>query len=305
MSRNVSRCAARSKSRRSVYQLVTEQIIEALERGVVPWRRPWRGEQAAPRSATSDKPYRGVNAFLLAMQADALGLESPYWLTYKQAQALGGQVRRGERSTLITFWTEWTPKEPRGENEAPGKIPVLRYYQVFHASQCDGLGARYTAAPDTPANPFEPIERCEEVVRKIVSGPRIESAGFSACYRPLSDTVRMPAPERFDTPQAYYATLFHELIHSTGHRDRLARAAIVEPQQFGSDPYGREELVAEMGAAFLMGHCGIEATTIDNTASYIDGWLRVIREDARLVIQSAAAAQKAADWVLGRKGGEA
>jgi antirestriction protein ArdC len=303
MSATLSGCAHRSKSHQSVYQIVTDKILEALEKGVIPWRRPWRGEQAAPRSASTVRPYRGINAFLLALQADAAGYESPYWLTYKQAQALGANVRKGERSALVVFWKEWETEDRETGEEI--KVPVLRYFNVFHASQCDGLGGKYTEVPAAPVHPFEPIELCQRVVAGYDNSPTIEHSGFKACYRGSVDKVYMPRPERFERPQEYYSTLFHELAHSTGHATRLARKGITDANSFGSDPYGREELVAEMSAAFLCGHCGIETATIENSSAYISSWLRTIRQDARLVVQSAAAAQKAADWILGRQEGGA
>jgi antirestriction protein ArdC len=305
MSATLSRCAHRSKSHQSVYEIVTGKILEALENGVIPWRRPWNGEQAAPRSASTGRPYRGINAFLLALQADSAGYESPYWLTYKQAESLGGHVRKGERSTLVVFWKEWETEDRETGEEI--KVPVLRYFNVFHASQCDVLGEKFTEAPGARLNPFEPIELCQRVVASYADGPAIEHSGFRACYRGSEDRVFMPRPERFERPQEYYSTLFHELAHSTGHATRLARKGITEAQSFGSDPYGREELIAEMGAAFLCGHCGIETATLENSSAYISSWLRTIRQDARLVVQSAAAAaQRAADWVLGQQeGGDA
>lgn len=284
------------KEKQSVYEIVTNKIVEALEKGVIPWQKPWNGRQHAPRSASTGKPYRGVNAFLLALQANAMGYDSPYWLTYKQAQSLGGNVRKGEKSTLVVFYKTWETKDKDTGEDV--KIPVLRYFNVFHASQCDGLPEKFYVVPDADGHEFTPIQNCENVVAGYADPPAIEHGGTSAFYKPSADTVRMPVAEKFQNSEAYYTTLFHELAHSTGHCSRLDRKGIANVAAFGSESHGREELIAEMGAAFLCGHCGIEST-MQNSASYVQGWLKAIKQDSRLVVQSAGAAQKAADWILG------
>src|SRR4051794_15348792 len=181
MSATLSRCAQSSNSRQSVYQLVTDRILEALDRGVIPWRRPWGGRQLAPKSATTGQPYRGVNTWLLFISAELNGYESPWWMTYKQAQALGGQVRKGERSSVVTFWKEWETEDRVTGDEI--KLPVLRYFNVFNAEQCDGLGAKYTARPDLETYGHAPIEECERIASGYVDGPAIEQGGFRACYQ--------------------------------------------------------------------------------------------------------------------------
>jgi antirestriction protein ArdC len=282
--------------RKGVYAIVTEQILQALDNGVVPWRRPWGGKQLMPKSATTGKQYRGVNIWLLYASAEIHGYESPWWVTYRQAQALGGQVKKGERSTVVTFWTEWTPKDAGSEEE---KIPVLRYFNVFNAAQCEGLGAKFTDRPDVPMFAHDPIEECERIAAEYPDGPAIEHGGFRAGYQPGVDRVVMPRPELFENREGYYATLFHELIHSTGHEKRLSRETLGKQD---IEPYGKEELIAEMGSALLCGVAGISPQTIDNAAAYLDNWRRTIKEDVKLVIHSAAAAQRAADHVLGANG---
>jgi antirestriction protein ArdC len=299
----VSRCAQSSKSRQSVYQLVTDKIVEALDRGVVPWRRPWGGRQLAPKSATTGHSYRGINTWLLFVASEINGYESPWWVTYTQAQTLGGQVRKGERSSIVTFWKEWDTEDRETGDEI--KVPVLRYFNVFNAEQCDGLGAKYTDRADVETFDHSPIEECERIASGYASGPTVEHGGFRACYQVLADRVLMPHPDRFGQRESYYGTLFHELIHSTGHERRLNRASLGTQDL---DGYGREELIAEMGAALLCGIAGISPATVENSAAYLAGWCKAIREDCRLVIQSAAAAQRAADLVLigaPAKGGEA
>jgi antirestriction protein ArdC len=279
----------------SVYDLVTARILQQLEKGTAPWRKPWGGAMRTPRNLTTLKPYRGINVFLLACQ----GYDAPFWLTYRQAQELGGHVRQGEKGSPVVFWKEWETTDK--ESGEPTKIPILRQYSVFHVSQCEGIG-HLVPPVKTMDNPNQPLERCESVVGAMPSAPTIRHDFDSAFYRPPQDMVGMPPRPRFDSSESYYATLFHELTHSTGHPSRLNRPGIADPARFGSQPYGREELIAEMGAAFLCAHTGIETATLDNSASYIDGWIRAIRQDRTLVVTAAAQAQKAADWILGEGG---
>ncbi len=275
-----------------VYDIVTDQVLRLLESGTVPWHQPWSGG-GAPRNLASGKAYRGINPFLLA----STGFASPYWLSYKQAQARGGNVRKGEKSTLVVFWKLWDRESTDASGETSTKrLPILRYYRVFNAEQCDGINA-----PALEAIDFEPIARCESVVAAMPKPPTLTHGEPRAYYRPLTDTVNMPDRERFNSPPEYYSTLFHELTHATGHVSRLGRKGIEDIQPFGSSDYSREELVAEMGAAFLCGHCSIESATLDNSAAYINGWLRQLRNDPMLVVQAAGLAQRAADCILGVK----
>jgi antirestriction protein ArdC len=229
-----------------------------------------------------------------------LGTDNPDWLTYKRAQQLGGNVRKGEKGTPVVFWTEWTPKNDKREPDDRDAIPVLRHYTMFHADQCEGIET--PALPIVARHEFGRIEACEAIVNGMPANrPTIKHGEPRAYYRPATDTVNMPAAERFDSSAQYYKTLFHELAHSTGHASRLNRKGIAELDQFGSDQYGREELVAEMTAAFLSGHAGINPFTEETSAAYVAGWLKVIKGDAKLVVMAAAQAQKAADWILQTK----
>lgn len=283
-----------------VYSIVTDEIIKRLEAGTVPWRKPWRTRAAngMPANLISGKKYRGVNTFLLWTS----DYGSNYWLTFNQAKDLGGHVKQGEHGTPIIFWTEFEKETEKG----PEKLPVLRYYRVFNSEQCEGIAHKRLA--EVTANqpeliPFEPIEVAESVVSAMPQKPAIEHGGESACYVPSRDLVKMPEPGRFDHSEGYYSTLFHELVHSTGHESRLDRrhpAGTV--RWFGSAEYSREELVAEMGAAMLCGHCRIEQATLDNSAAYLASWIKVLREDSKAVVMAAAMAQKAADFILGGKG---
>ena len=287
------------KPRRDLYAEVTQTIIDALEKGVVPWRNPMllSGTAGLPRSLARGKPYRGVNVFLLSIAAWSLGYDNPYWLTYRQAQARGGQVKAGEKSQLVVFWKLLEKTDP--ETGEVKKLPVLRHYRVFNARQCEGLDVPEPV--QAAERPNEPIERAEAIVAGYPDPPEIAVSLGRAFYRPSADVVCLPAIGLFRSSETYYATLFHELGHSTGHSKRLDRGLDTELRPFGSPDYSREELVAEMTAAFLCAEAGLSPVTIGDSASYCQGWLQQIRGEPRLLIQAAGAAQKAADHVLNRR----
>jgi antirestriction protein ArdC len=278
----------------SVYQIITDRIIGLLEKGTVPWHQPWHENHRLPRNLVSNKEYRGINIFLL----HAMAYESPFWLTFHQAIQLGGHVRPGERSCPVVFW-KWLDGENKESGETK-RVPLLRYYAVFNVTQCEGL-EMHLPKLEQPLRPHTPIAAAQQVVKGMPLCPAIKHGMPRAFYAPSEEWVGMPAPEKFHSDEEYHCVLFHELTHSTGHPSRLNRKEIRENNNFGSQRYGREELVAEMGAAFLCGHAGIADLTLNNSAAYIQGWLKKIKEDARLVVQSAAQAQKAADFILGRK----
>ena len=280
-----------------VYGYITDKIMEELERGCVPWHKPWKTSSdgiRVPTSFVSKKPYRGVNTFLLALARFKAGYDSNYWLTFKQAQALGGSVK-GERSEMVVFWKllEKPATNPTPENETD-YIPMLRYYRVFNLDQVTGITK--PALGDLPA--FEPIVEAEAIAAKYQEQIEVTHAGTRAYYQPSTDSVTMPERHAFDGAAEYYSTLFHEFTHSTGHQSRLNRPGITETHYFGDEIYSKEELVAEMGAAMLCGVVGIENKTIKNSASYIQSWLSKLRDDKKLVVHAAAAAQKAADFIL-------
>ena len=274
------------------YDELTNRVIKLLEEGTVPWKKPWAGRERMPRSLISGKPYRGLNVFML----HTAGYESPWWLTYKQAREREAQVRRGEKGMPCIFWKR-LEVEDEEEDGKKKEIPFLRAYTVFNAEQCDGLD--YTKY-DMPDRQHTNIQSCEEIVNGMPSPPSYQFGGRRASYTPWTDTINMPKPERFKTGEDYYATLFHEMAHSTGHKSRLDRKGVNQVITFGSKTYGQEELVAEMGATYLCGEAGIENKVIDNSASYINGWLDRIKGDNKLVVHAAAQAQKAADYVLGK-----
>lgn len=272
----------------SVYDIITSRIIEELQKGQVPWRRPWK--TLPPVNLISKKPYRGINVFLLGLQ----GYGSQYWLTFNQAKQLGGNVRKGEHGTKIVFWKfdTYETEVADGETEQR-KAAFLRYYTIFNLEQTEGLKALLTLPPAFP------IESAEEVVKRMPNPPGFEQ-GFQAAYIPSRDTVTMPSRTAFDSQADYYSTLFHELTHSTGHAKRLGREGFDKPQAFGSDSYSREELIAEMGSAMLCGIAGIEQKTLANSAAYLQSWITRLKSDSKLVISAASAGQKAADYIRGK-----
>jgi antirestriction protein ArdC len=281
-----------------IYQAVTDRILTMLDKGTVPWRHPIHNSRGGrPKNLESGKPYRGVNVFLLAITAWMKGYESSYWLTFKQAQEKRAHVKRGERSSMVVFWKHYETVDEK--TLQPVKIPVLRYYNVFNADQVEDLKA--PDAPPEPDEPFEPIAECERIVAEYADGPKIEHAGTQAYYRPAADLVRLPKPERFLSKEFYYATSFHELVHSTGHAKRLNRGLETKLAPFGSPDYSREELVAEMGSAFLCAVANIGPQTIEQSASYIAGWRKKLTDDPKLVISAAGAGQRACDRILGTK----
>lgn len=277
-------------SNADVYDRITAKVIAALDEGTAPWHKPWA--TSIPRSMSTGKPYRGINVFLL---------DGGYWGTYKKVTELGGQVRKGERSSVAVFWkfVEKVDKET-GEKR---RIPFLRHFNVFHTSQCewpDGLPAKFQPR-EGGASEEERITAAEQMVTEYVkgeNGPRLFHGGERACYSPATDVVNMPELTSFDDVEHYYSVMFHELGHSTGHGTRLNREGVTSLDMFGSHRYAREELVAEMTAAMLTGLLGIEST-IETSASYIAHWRDAIANDNRLVVKAAGEAQKAADLIQG------
>ncbi len=275
------------KPHASVYEIITNQILAELERGEVPWHKPWHS--LPPVNLISKKPYRGINVFLLGFA----GYGSQFWLTFNQAKQLGGNVRKGEHGTKIIFWRCKTRETESADGEIEErKSAFLRYYTVFNLEQTEGLSALLTLPPAFP------IESAEEIVKAMPNLPAFEQDSRAA-YIPSRDTVTMPSRTAFQSQAEYYATLFHELTHSTGHGKRLGREGIEKIQPFGSEDYSKEELVAEMGSAMLCGVAGIEKATIGNSAAYLRGWINRLKADSRLVIAAARAAQEAADYIRG------
>lgn len=276
----------------SVYSIVTDQILKQLESGVAPWRKPWRTEP--PCNLVSGKEYRGINPFLLAYQ----GYGSRYWITFNQAQKLGGHIRKGEKSSIVTFWNIGEEKIVRNAEgkERKSKPILLRYYNVFNVEQTEGIADKLGLGNASPRVPN--IEACEAIVKGMHNAPVMQQDA-RAWYRPSNDTVGMPSKTLFHSSEEYYSTLFHELTHSTGHSSRVGREGIEDIAAFGTESYSKEELIAEMGAAMLCGVTGISPATIPNSAAYLRGWINKLRGDSKLIVAAASAAQKAADYIQG------
>lgn len=281
------------------YETITERILTLIDAGTCPWRMPWsKIDITAQANGVSEKSYNGINQVLTYMTAYSMGYTSPYWLTYKQAQELGGQVRKGEKGTPVVRFGEYTRENEDGEAVSGA---FLKQYYVWNAAQIDGLDDdKYKPAIVEARDSVTAIESCERIVHEWLGKPEIKHEGQRACYSPKFDIVKMPPQATFVSDELYYNTLFHELGHSTGHESRLSRKCVTDQVSFGSHTYGCEELVAEFTAAFLCQSAGIDSPTIEQSASYLASWKKAIQADAKMLVVAAGQAQKAADMILGK-----
>lgn len=284
---------------RDVYSKITNKIIADLEQGVRPWMRPWSVEHAAGKITRplrhNGVPYNGVNVVMLWCASVEKGYACPLWLTFRQAQELGGNVRKDEHGELVVYANRITRTETDGNGEETEReIPFLKGYTVFNAEQCEGLPAPYYARAETPALP--PAARIERAKRFFAAtGADIRHGGTRAFYAHQLDYVQMPPFETFRDAESYAATLAHELTHWTKHETRLDRD--MGRVKWGDPGYAREELVAELGSAFLCADLGITAEVREDHAAYIASWLRALNDDKRLIFSAAAHAQHAADYL--------
>ena len=286
-------------ARTDVYTRVTERILADLEQGVRPWLKPWQasgdGRIALPRRHNGTS-YRGVNVVLLWGEAIAKGYTASLWMTYKQATELGGQVRKGEHGSLVVYADRITKTETtESGEEAEREIPFMKAYTVFNVEQIDGLPEQYRPAPALPL----PAEQRQASAEQFIAhtGATIQHGGDSAFYAPSRDCIQLPPFPAFKDPESYYATALHELTHWTGHASRCDRAFEKSPR-FGSEGYAFEELVAELGAAFLCAQIGITPEIRADHAAYLAHWLTVLKQDKRAIFSAAAHAQRAADFLL-------
>ena len=279
---------------RDIYQSITDRFWEQLKKGTVPWQQPWT---SCVQNIVSRKPYRGINAFTLGMTDRT----SPFWLTFKQALDLGGHVKKGEKSLPVIYYKLLEKQDAAGrpavrEDGRPDRIPFVRWANVFNLDQTEGIEP---PAITTTQSVGEPLEKAASVVENARLCP-IHHAGFAAIYSPKDDVIRLPAPTTFRSLEDYYQTLFHEMTHATGHQSRLNREGITQPVKFGSERYSKEELVAELGAAFLSNEAGIlNQIQFDNSAAYLASWIEKLENDPRMIVSAASQAQKSADFVLG------
>lgn len=286
-----------------IYAAVTDRIIAELEQGIIPWLKPWTGTAHGAISHTTGKPYSLLNQFLLGRDGE--------YITFAQAQKEGGKVKKGAKSKMVVFW-KFLVKEKKDEhghvmrdkdgNIIAERIPMLRYYNVFHVDDCENIAPKYA---DTGARTYdgEPIENAERVLMDYVNREQIKlvfETSDEAYYSPSRDMIHLPEREQFTSAAEFYGTAFHEATHSTGHKSRLNRLATGAAAAFGGEDYSKEELVAEIGSAAILNRLNIEtAATFKNSAAYIQSWLRALKNDKRLIVSAAGKAEKAMNYILG------
>jgi antirestriction protein ArdC len=303
---NFKKPGASSAPKPDIYEMVTTKILEKLEQGQIPWQKPWNIKTGSPCNIVTGKPYNGINVMLLGCQ----NYDSKYWMTFKQCIDKGGNVRKGEKGSIVVFWNfidKSTGKSIESDTEKssskPGDaIPMLRYYTVFNVNQCDGLDLkrlREELEAQSHGQKHDELLPAQAIIDLYKDCPEIKYGYTKACYKPLDDVINMPRREHFKTPEAFFSTLYHEAIHSSGHENRLNRKNGSEARTFGDEAYSKEELVAEMGASFLCARAGIENTTIDNSAAYIQSWMAALKNDKKLLVTAAGQAQKAANYITG------
>jgi antirestriction protein ArdC len=284
------KAAKATTNRPDVYQIVTDRIISALEGGIIPWRKPWNAVYGLPRNYATGRVYSGINLFLLHFSGSL-----PFFMTFKQALALGGTVRKGAKGHQVVYYN--ISKRENKETGEEEKMPFLKYYTVFSVEDIEGIEFNL---PEVPKQEFTPSEVAEGIVEAWDGKPAIQHLHQRAYYSPSLDFVNMPKPETFTTSEGYYQTLFHELTHSTGHKSRLDRADLTAGEGKQSTSYAREELTAEMGASFLSAAAGIATEqTEENAVAYIQSWLERLKNDKQLVVKAASKAQAAARMILG------
>lgn len=282
----------------NAYQRITDRILELLAQGVCPWRKPWSHHDTPPHNYATGRCYSGINHMLLSSS----GFDSPQYLTFRQVNELGGSVKKGSKGLPVVYWGNILPDAPVSETNAsvstesaiPRSIPFLRVYIVFNAAQIEGV--EFKPLVEVPPRNFEPIAEAARIVNDWKECPPIEHGKARAGYSPVEDKIVMPDPTRFTSDAEYYATLFHEMGHATGHASRLNRPI---HNTFRDPAYSREELVAEMTSAFLCVKCGIDNAVIDNQAAYLSGWNKALKGDSRMIVTAAGQAQRAANMIQG------
>ena len=271
-----------------IYKEITDRIISQMEEGIIPWSKPWVASGKAISRSTG-KPYSLLNQMLLGRPGE--------YLTFKQCQEAGGKVKKGEKSSMVVFW-KWIEQEDEETHEKK-EVPFLRYYNVFHIDQCEGISAKYTTEVTFPDG-ADTLAAAQDIIYDYLSREGVKllhEEGDRAFYRPSTDEVVLPIRKQFMSTAEYYSTVFHELTHSPGHRSRLNR--LTKPSFFGTEDYSKEELVAEIGAATLVNHVGLEtASSFRNSAAYIQNWLGVLKNDKRFIVSAAGRAEKAVNLIL-------
>lgn len=278
---------------KNVYEMVTEKIIEELEKGRIPWQKPWTGVKSGAYNRISKKPYSLLNQMLLGKAGE--------WASFKQWTELGGHIRKGEKSSFVTFWKVQEIEEIKEDGTKEIKqIPLLRYYNVFHISQVEGVEPLEMETLNTT----EPIETAEKVFKDYVTreGIRVEqTASNKAYYSPTFDLIHLPLIEQFTRAEEYYSTAFHEATHSTMKESRCNRQEDRKGKlvAFGSEEYSKEELVAEIGSANILNLLGIETDhSFQNSTAYIQSWIKALRNDVKMIVSASSKAEKATKYIL-------
>jgi antirestriction protein ArdC len=285
--------------RTDVYQRITDQIVCELEQGVRPWMKPWNAEHAAGRITRPLRgngiPYQGINVLMLWSAAMEKGYAAPIWMTYRQAQELGAHVRKGEEGSLVVYADKIIRTETDAETgeEAERAIPFMKGYTVFNVEQIEGLPEHYYGKPQARTETVQRIERAEAFF--AATGATVVHGGSRACYVPSTDNIHMPCIDFFRDAESYYATLSHEAVHRTRHPSRLNRD--FGRKRFGDEGYAMEELTAELGSAFLCADLELTPEVRDDHASYIQSWIKVLKNDKRAIFTASSHAQRAADFL--------
>lgn len=275
-------------------EIITQRFIELLEKGVTPWKKTWNSNQRDfAKNIISNKEYQGINFFMTNFS----DYESEKWGTFKQIKSIGGKVKKGEKGTPIVFYS--IMEKEQEEKEEKKTIPFLRMSYVFNIEQCEGLENEKT---EVETFEHDPIDRCENIINSFpVTFPEVRHEKQSAFYSPSLDYINLPEKSLFPKVEEYYSTYFHEAIHATGHKMRLDREGVSGISYFGDSTYSKEELIAELGSAFLCAKAGIDDETQNQSASYLYGWIKVLKENPKILLQSSSQAQKAVDYLLDTK----
>ncbi|MES9970975.1 MAG: zincin-like metallopeptidase domain-containing protein [Candidatus Thiodiazotropha sp.] len=294
-----------ANNRQDVYTRITNKIIADLEQGVRPWMKPWNAEHAAGRITRplrhNGQAYNGINILMLWSAAVTSGYSAPIWMTFKQAKELGAHIRKGEKGELVVYANTITRTEENADGEEVDQtIPFMKGYTVFNVEQIEGLPSQYYQLADPVLDPVQRIEHAEKYF--AATGAELHHGGNQAYYSVTHDRIQLPPFESFRDAESYYATLAHETTHWTRHKSRLDRD--FGRKQWGDEGYAREELVAELGSAFLSADLGLTPEVRDDHSAYIESWLEVLKKDKRAVFQAAAHAQRAVDFLHGLQASE-
>lgn len=273
-------------------KIITNKIIAELEKGRIAWKKDWKS-YTLPMNLETKREYSGINMLLLSMN----DYSNPYWATFKQIINQKGSVKAGEKATKVIFWklidSGSTIINKRTNKPEAVMIPYLKFYNVFNVEQTT------LNIPNPQAREIKPIEDCEKIISGYKDCPSVSFDSDRAYYKPESDTITLPIKETFRSDEGYYSTYFHEMVHSTGHKDRLNRFTNTNDIHFGNETYSKEELIAELGNAYLCAKAGISNKTITNSTAYLGGWLKALKADSSMLIQASTKANKAYNYILG------